>query len=262
MRIVTWNVWAYFGDDPQSRQEPIARTLEALDADIVCLQETYVTADGDDQAARLAASLGMNHVSVDIELNSNGWGMGNAILAKGEVALIDVVSLAVGNHAKRRTALVAGISHNQHTVSVVCTHLDHLFANSEIRQTQVRRLCEIVKGLSTDAGYPVLLAGDLNCVASSDEIRLLTGERPPPVEGLILNDAWPQRRAEPGFTWCSTNPYLANAMYPNRRIDYIFIECPRDAPLGNVIDVRLAGHKPVDGVVGSDHYAVVADLVD
>ncbi len=262
MRIVTWNVWARFGDDPQSRQEPIARTLEALDADVICLQETYVTEDGDDQAARLARRLGMNHQSVDIELNRNRWGMGNAILARGEIGEFAEHSLAVGDQAKRRTALAAKVGHKQHKVSVICTHLDHHFAHSALRETQVRRLCGLVRDLRDPNGYPVILAGDLNSVASSDEIRLLTGERPPPVADLIMNDAWPQRSVEPGFTWCATNPHLAQAMYPNRRIDYVFIECPRNVPLGNVQQVQLAGNEPVDGVTPSDHYAVVVDLVD
>jgi hypothetical protein len=32
--------------------------------------------------------------------------------------------------------------------------------------------------------------------------------------------------------------------------------------LGRVEAVRLAGDVPVDGVLGSDHFAVVADLAD
>lgn len=108
----------------------------------------------------------------------------------------------------------------------------------------------------------MVMAGDFNAVPSSEEIRLLTGERPPPVPELVWSDAWAQAGDGPGFTWSGQNPYLSQAMWPNRRIDYVFVSTPRPVPTGNIKSIRLVGTEPVDGVVGSDHYGLVTDLVD
>ncbi len=52
MRIVTWNLWWRFGPW-EARQRAIEATLAELDADVVCLQETWV-AEGRRPAGRAA----------------------------------------------------------------------------------------------------------------------------------------------------------------------------------------------------------------
>ena len=48
MRVATWNIWWRFG--PWEQRAPgIEATLRSIDADIVCLQETW-TLDGRRQA--------------------------------------------------------------------------------------------------------------------------------------------------------------------------------------------------------------------
>src|SRR6185503_16487095 len=49
-------------------------------------------------------------------------------------------------------------------------------------------------------------------------------------------------------------------LLPNRRIDYILVGRPRRGGAGHVLAGALAGVEPVQGIVPSDHYAVVADL--
>ena len=106
------------------------------------------------------------------------------------------------------------------------------------------------------------MAGDFNAVPTSDEIRLLTGERPPPVPALVWSDAWAQAGDGPGHTWDGRNPYLSQAMWPNRRIDYVFVATPRPVPHGNIAAIQLIGTEPVDGIMPSDHYGVAVDLID
>ena len=64
----------------------------------------------------------------------------------------------------------------------------------------------------------------------------------------------------PGATWDRRNPWAAPALQPDRRIDYVLTGWPGRGGRGHVVAVSLAGTEPVDGVVPSDHYAVVADL--
>jgi hypothetical protein len=81
------------------------------------------------------------------------------------------------------------------------------------------------------------------------------------VAHLVFTDAWPVGGdGGPGLTWDRANEHLADATWPQRRLDYLFVSWPRPKPLGSVARCWLAGTEPVDGVTPSDHYAVVADL--
>ena len=53
---------------------------------------------------------------------------------------------------------------------------------------------------------------------------------------------------------------MTEALLPDKRIDYILVGRPRRGGAGHVVGCAIAGVEPVDGVVASDHYAVVADL--
>jgi len=268
VRIVTWNLWWRFGDNWEARHEAIAATLAELDADIVCCQEIWAEQDGANQADQLGDALGMN-VAHHPRFGRRGLSFSNAILSRTAIIESSSHSLAVGDPSSpegqqsgHRTAVVARIARGDGEMAVICTHLEHRFHLSEIRQAQVSTLCELAAPHHDPEGFPIVMAGDFNAVPSSEEIRLLTGERPPPVPGLVWSDVWAQAGDGPGFTWSGQNPYLHQAMWPNRRIDYVFVSTPRPVPQGNITSVRLIGTESVDGVVPSDHYGLVVDLVD
>ena len=62
-----------------------------------------------------------------------------------------------------------------------------------------------------------MVAGDLNAIPDSDEIRSVTGRRPPPVEGLIFSDAWELAGdGSPGHTWSKANEYIADRVSLSR----------------------------------------------
>ena len=58
------------------------------------------------------------------------------------------------------------------------------------------------------------------------------------------------------------NPFVAEAVDPGVRSDYIHVGVSGPQGLGRVRSVRRAGDGPVDGVWPSNHAAVVADLRD
>lgn len=261
MRIVTWNLWWRFGDNWEARHQAIAATLAELEPDIVCCQEIWAERDGANQADLLGEALGMN-VAHHPRFGRRGLSFSNAILASAPINASSSHSLAVGDQAAHRTAVVAQVARPGGDMTVICTHLEHRFHLSEIRQGQVATLCELAAPHHDPEGFPVVMAGDFNAVPTSEEIRLLTGERPPPVPELVWSDAWAQAGDGPGHTWNGQNPYLSQAMWPNRRIDYVFVSTPRPVPLGNIASIEIIGAEPVDGVVPSDHYGLVVDLID
>ena len=89
---------------------------------------------------------------------------------------------------------------------------------------------------------------------------MLTGRADTAAPGFALFDAWEMAGNGGGHTWTRHNPWAAPALLPDRRIDYVLVGRPRRGGAGHVVGCAIAGAEPVDGVVPSDHYAVVADL--
>ena len=84
----------------------------------------------------------------------------------------------------------------------------------------------------------------------------------PRYNNRVLEDILMLSAADDVRACVSSNPSLAEATWPQRRLDYVFVSWPRPAPLGNIESAHLAGVEAVDGVTASDHWAVVVDLVD
>jgi hypothetical protein len=90
---------------------------------------------------------------------------------------------------------------------------------------------------------------------------MLTGHTEVAVPGVVFYDAWTAAGNEgPGHTWSNANPWAAPVLWPNRRIDYVFSAYPRRGGAGHPTACRVIGTEPVEGVVPSDHYGLVADF--
>jgi endonuclease/exonuclease/phosphatase family metal-dependent hydrolase len=106
-----------------------------------------------------------------------------------------------------------------------------------------------------------VLLGDLNAGPDSDELRMLTGQRTAAVPGVVFRDAWEAAGKEGrGATWSNVNPFAAASLDLDRRIDHILLGAPKLHGCGQPLATGLAGDEPVDGMFGSDHFAVVTDL--
>src|SRR5262245_31291829 len=92
MRLVTWNLWWRHGDW-QARAPAIARTLEALKPDVVCLQEVWEEGD-DNQAAALARQLGFTYAFAR-ERTEGGVAQGIALLSRWPLADVTQQALPV-----------------------------------------------------------------------------------------------------------------------------------------------------------------------
>jgi endonuclease/exonuclease/phosphatase family metal-dependent hydrolase len=106
-----------------------------------------------------------------------------------------------------------------------------------------------------------VLCGDLNADPMSDEIRMLTGRAAVPVPGVVFHDAWEVAgRAEPGFTVCNSNPFMAANLDTSRRIEFVLVGHAKLGGVGHVLEARLFGNVPVEGIWGSDHLGVITEL--
>lgn len=275
MRIVTWNLWWRFGPW-ENRQPLIVSELQKLDPDIVCLQEVWAD-DGVDQAVQLADALEFDLVRTTTA-GGDPQSFGNAILSRFPLERAGQQALpAVGGGPGHRSVVAARAQVGERSQLVVNTHLEWRYTESALRQRQLSVIVEFIKSLRAAAGDPVsgagsadsrsepdpdavILAGDFNAVPESQEIRRLTGLEPPYSSDLIFTDAWAAVSDDAGYTWTRDNPNSANALWPRRRLDYVFVSWPRSKPWANPLSARLAGTE-YDGVLApSDHYAVVVEL--
>jgi endonuclease/exonuclease/phosphatase family metal-dependent hydrolase len=259
VRVVTWNLWWRFGPWEQ-RAAAIEATLRALDADVICLQETWVNGD-EVQALGLAAALGMD-VAVGDAPRWNDQAFANVVLSRRPVSRHETLVLPDEHGApshRRATIATVETDDGQPELVVVSTHIEHRFSRSATRVAQVAALQRHLHAQHHESRV-VVIGGDLNCVPDADEMRLLQG-RTAPAAPLVFVDAWEMAGdRSPGWTWRADNPFLATASWPNRRIDYVLVSAPRPDGLGRPVGVHLAGLQAVDGVWPSDHAAVVADL--
>lgn len=260
LRVMTWNLWARNGPWRQ-RAGGIEAVIAEADPDLCCLQEVWRDEHGNDQATGLAERLGYE-VTTSFDARDRPH-MANAILSRWPLRDVEVLALpGVPGERSYRSVIGAVAEAPNGPVPIYVTHLHWPYDGSEVRVRQVRFVHSFVKRRrrSDDDAFPPVLAGDLNATPESAEVRQLTGREPGLRPGLVFHDAWPQVGDGPGYTWSGHNPHLAEASWPNRRVDYVLVAWPRAKPVGNPQAARLAGTEPVDGVVPSDHYAVVADL--
>ena len=258
VRLVTWNVWARFGPW-RERQRALAHVLRGLAPDLVALEETWNAPDGS-LAEALSPALDLPH-----RAEAGAWPMGDgvtsgcALLSRWPIARTESRPLPGAEGDPVGSTLVAEVDGPRGSLQLVVAILTWRPHHSHVRQEQVRALAGVVRDLGRHAG-PTVLCGDFNAPPDADEIRMLTGRAAAPVPGLAFQDAWEVAGTGDGVTWSNANPWAAPALLPDRRIDYVFSAWPRRGGAGHPVRCELVGREPVDGVVPSDHYGVLAEL--
>lgn len=262
MRVLTWNLWWQFGPW-QERQPAIAAEFDRVDADVALFQEVWAI-DGQDQAAQLAERSGY-HIARTTTEDGEPQKFGNAILSRWPIRSSKMVRLPnEQGEPSHRSALSAIIETPAGPQVFTVTHLAWQYNAGPLRLQQLQKVVDLVDEMRTEGieDPPPILAGDFNAVPDSDEIRRLTGLSASFSPDLIFTDCWAAVGDGPGYTWTRENPHAADALWPRRRLDYVFVAWPRQKPLGNPLKAELAGTGNPGEIVPSDHYAVVVELDD
>lgn len=260
LRILSWNLWWRFGPW-RERQPLIMETLRSVDADILCLQELWGD-DGKDQAAEIGDALGLySFYEPVLPIDGVQWGMG--ILSKWPIAdkhAFVLPSIPSDDGSRDCKAMWARLNGPRGEVDVLNTHLSWRPEESAIRQVQMTAIAKHIK--ATHLGpVPAILCGDYNAIPTADEIRMMTGEAPVPVDGLYFFDAWrASGQSDPGYTWDRSNSLTHKALLPDRRLDYIFVGEPALNGAGHILETNLIGMKPTNGLFSSDHFGLIATL--
>lgn len=119
-------------------------------------------------------------------------------------------------------------------------HLDHLSSKSRLRSA------EMIRGLVSAAGCPVVVTGDANAGVRSEPFRLLTGDG-------LLHDAWAAARVRLSPPLGTNSRYRAPKVR-GRRIDWILVSDGFAVDRVGINPYRFRGHA------ASDHDPVQAVL--
>ena len=260
LRVLSWNLWWRFGPW-EARLPAITATIRDLAPDVCALQEVWALEDGTSSASVIADALGYDHVYASRFEMSEGVQFGNAVLSRWPIASSEHWPLPVTrpDTEEMRTVVVAEIDGPRGPFQLWCTHLNWRFDHSDVRQEQVRYICERIAE-RRPRSYPPILCGDMNAPPDSTEMWMLSGKTSIPVPKLVFHDAWEVAGEGDGHTWSNDNPYAALDLEVARRIDYVYVGWPRRGGAGHVTSARVIGRDAVAGVVPSDHYGVLAEL--
>jgi endonuclease/exonuclease/phosphatase family metal-dependent hydrolase len=211
LRVVSYNIWqdSIFQDTSPTQAEKFARVMQALQPDIINLQEIY------DHSASQTASL-MNSI---LPLGGgNNWfaykgGFDNVIVSRYPFIFTSGIIIPVSSFPNYATALV-NLPDEQYDSDFFFMNNHFKCCNTEgdeegLRQNQADALVNWMRDARTPGGFtnvgpntPMAVVGDLNIVGSQQPLNtLLTGniinegtfgsDSPPDWDGSNLTDAHP-----------------------------------------------------------------------
>ncbi len=156
--LASYNIHRCFGTDGRYTPERTAEVIEALDADIIGLQEVdmRLLVDGRAQLDYLADKLQLNGVPGP-NIKGRRGKFGNALLTRWPVITVSRADLTV-RHYEPRGMIVARLAVRGQPLRVAVTHLG---LNAAERRLQVRHLLAALEEDGTD-DIPTIIMGDFN----------------------------------------------------------------------------------------------------
>jgi endonuclease/exonuclease/phosphatase family metal-dependent hydrolase len=263
--VATLNVWRRHGDWP-ARRTVLANGLAALKPDIVALQEAIKT-DEHDQVRDL---LGPDHHASHQALREPD-GSGISIASRWPLSAAHEVQLPPAPRADDlpAAAYAVEVSAPEPIGTVLAVTYPSVWQlDDELwRERQAAVAARFVEELVGARRMHAVLLSDLNATPDAASIRFWTGRQSLDGTSVCYRDAWESTRPDQaGHTFSPVNPLATTgdggdwALELGRRIDYVLVRC---GPYGPSLDVRRCERifdAPVDGVFGSDHFGVLAEL--
>jgi endonuclease/exonuclease/phosphatase family metal-dependent hydrolase len=264
LKVLTLNIW-HRERDWEARRSLIRREIEALQPDVVGLQEVLrlsTQAGPRSQAHELSEGLGYAVEYGCAQRLGSHLELGNALLSRHPMHDPEVRTLPGEETGETRSVLYTRVATPQVEVPVFVTHLNWKLHHGAVRRRQVQALVDFMdERAPIGTTYPPILMGDLNAEPESDEIRWLKGLATIEGRSVFLADAWSYGGdGGPGFTFDRKNPNAARSHEPPRRIDYVFVRGPDKAFRGEPLATRVVFDAPEGEVWASDHFGVYTEL--
>lgn len=244
LSVATINLQTFvLAGNAEERTQIVADAINALEPDVVALQEVAQSLTEDNRGEVLADLTGYQ-LAWSIAHDAGVYQEGTAVLSRWPMTWQETVELPhgdLGGQAKRLT-VGAGIDTPYGPVSFFSSHAT-LDSDEEKKADQAAASHALV--LAHDGGEPAFLCGDMNATPDTLAMRFLRGAATHQGTTGDYVDAWMSTHpGDPGFT----NPSDA----PEKRIDYVYA---RGATEASSCELILA--DPVNGLRASDHLGVL-----
>lgn len=286
LRVLTLNIGSLLEPDWDRRRHEIVAWLDRLDPDVVCFQEVSEGAERPNTAGSIADAaarewhwaFGGAGLATDLWPDTTTL-FGSAVLSRWPVEASEYHRLGTAVPDATTDAMVDAVPWELFHVrtagmDLFSTHLAPAPSHGAHRRVQVTEIDRIIKAVRGDRdeqrfgdrrqGLPAILCGDFNAEPDSDEIRYLCGLTDLDGETTFYLDAWRTVGDGSGYTndW-QANPYCAALNVHRKRIDYVFVgdAFVRRGNAGRVVDARVVADEPITGIVASDHFGVLAEIV-
>ena len=250
LRLVTLNTWKCDGHYAQ-RLQAMATQLKALAPDVVALQESFASANGQHDTARhLAQALGMERVLAPARQKRrecDGQAMdsssGLAVLSRWPITRHEVLALPATPDDGERLALLCQLDTPHRPLTVASIHLTHLPQAHALRQTQLRSVMQHPWLHLPDQA--AVVCGDFNANLQAEECR-----------GFVAPlGEWLDVAGMAGLTHKVTCPTPEGG-----GLDLDHVLSRADAPVRwHSAQLALNQPDPASGVMPSDHLAVCVD---
>lgn len=246
LRVLTINLWNLNGP-VRRRLGDLGDHLRDTRPDVVACQEVSPLG-GRLQSELLAEAAGYPASHYDPAGRRGPREEGLAVLSTLPLTPLPAIFLPTSSRDQPRIVQRVAVDVAGTRVVVANTHLAWRRRDGAVRARQA----ELVRDALADLDHPRVVTGDLNDVAGSAAVRVLTADRPAGA-GLVDAFAASGRRDRPTFSVCNrfarTSPWLAF-----RRVDHVLVD--RSLTVEDA-EVVLTGR---DAPVVSDHFGVRATI--
>lgn len=263
MRVVTQNLLGHHMDWPR-RRSAVTSWFRQLDPDLVALQEAVVTTNHD----QVTDVLGDGYHAVHHPLREKD-GSGISIASRWPIGAVRELDLQVGPRTAdfAASALIADVHWPYDDLPLLLVnHKPSWRTNLEYeRGRQAVLTASFVEEIVERTGQHVVVAGDLDAMPDAASIRFWCGMQALDGTSVAYRDAWQLTHGdEAGPTFAPSVMPLITEGWQNdldRRIDYILIRCTGGGgPSMRVTQCARVLDRQVDGVWGSDHFGVTAEM--
>lgn len=262
LRVATLNVFGHHGNWP-ARRQVLQQGFRDLRPDLMAFQEVIKTADDDQIADFLDESCHVVHQAHG-KVDDNGV----AIASRWPIVDACEFDLNVPTHVSGVStfALIAKIDIPQPIGPLLfATYPTEYRPGFELgRERQAVAAARVLESLVDEQYRHAIVAGDMNADPDAASMRFWTGRQSLDDMSVCYRDAWESAHpGEPGMTFSPANTLMGevNWDWPFLQIDHILVRCSMHGlPTLDIRSCEHIFHKPVNGVWGSDHFGVMADL--
>lgn len=203
IRVLTYNVYAPANPDWERRRPLIARTVRALDADVLALQEVPLRDGGAFVDSLVGPGFHLAELGEPDEV-----GVGAVLASRWPLRDVEHVDLARPERAPSIPWISAVLAEVETPVGVL-TVAHHKpsweFGREADRLAQAARLVAALDRRENERG--AVLLGDLDATPDSASLRYLRGLDPHDGRSIYLQDCWQSVHGDdPGETFSSANP--------------------------------------------------------